>query len=70
VANTMGHVSLDTTNIDAETHLEMKAKALATCEIASEPKTNRRWREDAQSMNFWRLDISYVASSWFGPPPQ
>jgi integrase/recombinase XerD len=50
----LGHVSLDTTNICAETDLEMKAKALATCEIASEPKTDRRWREDPQLMNFLR----------------
>jgi integrase/recombinase XerD len=50
----LGHVSLDTTNIYAETDLEMKAKALATCEVASEPKTNKRWREDPQLMNFLR----------------
>ena len=29
----LGHVSLDTTNIYAETDLEMKAKALACCEV-------------------------------------
>jgi site-specific recombinase XerD len=29
----LGHVSMDTTNIYAETDLEMKAKALATCEV-------------------------------------
>jgi integrase/recombinase XerD len=50
----LGHVSLDTTNIYAETDLEMKAKALATCEVASEPQTNKRWREDPQLMNFLR----------------
>jgi site-specific recombinase XerD len=50
----LGHVSLDTTNIYAETDLEMKAKALATCEVASEPKTNKRWREDPQLMSFLR----------------
>jgi len=38
----LGHVSLDTTNIYAETDLEMKAKALATCEIAAEPKSKKR----------------------------
>ena len=37
----LGHVSLDTTNIYAETDLEMKAKALATCEFAVEPKTKK-----------------------------
>ena len=29
----LGHVSLDTTNVYAEVDLEMKAKALSTCEI-------------------------------------
>jgi site-specific recombinase XerD len=29
----LGHVPIDTTNIYAETDLEMKAKALATCEV-------------------------------------
>ncbi len=28
----LGHVSLETTNIDAESDLEMKSKALARCE--------------------------------------
>jgi integrase/recombinase XerD len=35
----LGHVSLDTTNVYAETDLEMKAKALAMCEISCEPKS-------------------------------
>jgi len=30
-------VSLDTTNVYAEVDLEMKAKALAQCEVAEEP---------------------------------
>lgn len=47
----LGHVSLDTTNIYAETDLEMKAKALAMCEVAGEPKTTP-WRQDPQLMNF------------------
>lgn len=50
----LGHVSLDTTNIYAETDLEMKAKALAMCEVAGDPKTNTPWREDPQLMNFLR----------------
>ena len=50
----LGHVSLDTTNIYAETDLEMKAKALAMCEVASEPKNSKRWREDPQLMTFLR----------------
>jgi integrase/recombinase XerD len=48
------HVSLDTTNIYAETDLEMKAKALAMCEVISEPRSNTRWREDPQLMTFLR----------------
>jgi site-specific recombinase XerD len=48
----LGHVSLDTTNIYAETDLEMKAKALAMCEVIGKPKTNTRWREDPQLMTF------------------
>jgi integrase/recombinase XerD len=50
----LGHVSLDTTNIYAETDLEMKAKALATCELAGEPKSKKRWRENPQLMAFLR----------------
>jgi site-specific recombinase XerD len=49
----LGHVSLDTTNIYAETDLEMKAKALAMCEVAGQPKT-KRWRQDPQLMTFLR----------------
>lgn len=50
----LGHVSLDTTNIYAETDLEMKAKALAMCEVSSEPKIKKPWREDPQLMTFLR----------------
>ena len=49
----LGHVSLETTNIYAETNLEMKAKALAMCEIG-ERKSKRRWREDPGLMTFLR----------------
>lgn len=49
----LGHVSLDTTTIYAETDLEMKAKALAHCEL-TEPGEPRRWREDAGLMAFLR----------------
>src|SRR5262245_18246871 len=47
----LGHVSLDTTNVYAEVDLEMKAKALASCE----PETGtpqRPWREDQGLMEF------------------
>jgi len=47
----LGHVSLDTTNIYAETDLEMKAKALAHCEVKG-PKRAKRWRDDPGLMAF------------------
>ena len=48
----LGHVSLDTTNIYAETDLEMKA--LAMCEVGGELETNESWRKDPQLMAFLR----------------
>jgi site-specific recombinase XerD len=47
----LGHVSLSTTNIYAEVDLEMKAKALAHCEIR-DGKSPQPWREDAGLMAF------------------
>jgi site-specific recombinase XerD len=47
----LGHVSVDTTNVYAETDLEMKAKALAHCEVKS-PKRKKRWRDDTGLMAF------------------
>ncbi len=49
----LGHVSLDTTNIYAETDLEMKAKALASCEVKGTKRT-KRWAEDKGLMTFLR----------------
>jgi integrase/recombinase XerD len=49
----LGHVSLNTTNIYAEVDLEMKAKALATCQVV-ESKPAKRWREDPGVMAFLR----------------
>jgi integrase/recombinase XerD len=49
----LGHVSLETTNIYAETDLEMKAKALACCEVQSTVR-KQRWRDDAGLMAFLR----------------
>ena len=49
----LGHVSVDTTNVYAETDLEMKAKALACCEV-KETKRTKRWRDDADLMAFLR----------------
>ena len=49
----LGHVSLATTNVYAEVDLEMKAKALANCEVAG-AKDGIPWKEDAQLMEFLR----------------
>jgi hypothetical protein len=48
----LGHVSLDTTNVYAETDLEMKATALAPCEVKGASKPTRRRRQDAGLMAF------------------
>lgn len=47
----LGHVSVDTTHVYAEVDLEMKAKALASCEI-KEGKPGKRWRDDKGLMAF------------------
>jgi len=47
----LGHVSVTTTNVYAEVDLEMKAKALGTCEIKEE-KHQKPWREDKGLMEF------------------
>ncbi len=47
----LGHVSLETTNVYAEVDLEMKAKALANCEI-KEKKPKKGWRHDKGLMAF------------------
>jgi site-specific recombinase XerC len=50
----LGHVSLDTTNIYAEMDLEMKAKALAKCEVTDASRPKRPWRDDPALMSFLR----------------
>ena len=47
----LGHVSLNTTNIYAEVDMEMKARALALCEI-SDPISKKRWKEDPDLIKF------------------
>ncbi|OGT36165.1 MAG: integrase [Gammaproteobacteria bacterium RIFCSPHIGHO2_12_FULL_37_14] len=47
----LGHVSINTTNIYAEVDLEMKAKALACCDVPDK-KTHRHWRDDKGLMDF------------------
>jgi site-specific recombinase XerD len=49
----LGHVSLSTTNVYAEADLEMKAKALANCEI-KEDTPQKPWRQDKGLMDFLR----------------
>jgi len=50
----LGHVSLDTTHIYAEIDLEMKAKALARCDVpsAAEPTQEADWHKDPELMAF------------------
>jgi integrase/recombinase XerD len=47
----LGHVSLNTTNVYAEVDLEMKAKALATCEVKT-VKGQKHWRADPGLLRF------------------
>jgi site-specific recombinase XerD len=47
----LGHVSLDTTNIYAETDLDMKARALGMCE-QKQPPGRKRWRDNPDLLNF------------------
>ena len=47
----LGHVSLETTNVYAEVDLEMKAKALRTCEI-TEATASRPWHRQVGLLSF------------------
>jgi integrase/recombinase XerD len=47
----LGHVSINTTNVYAEVDLEMKANALACCEL-TESKEKKHWRDDMGLMKF------------------
>jgi integrase/recombinase XerD len=47
----LGHVSINTTNIYAEVDLNMKAKALACCEIVEDAKQTH-WRDNNDLMTF------------------
>jgi site-specific recombinase XerD len=49
----LGHVSLSTTNVYAEVDLQMKAKALANCEVKGD-EPQKPWREDKALMEFLR----------------
>ena len=50
----LGHVSLNTTNVYAEVDLEMKAKALASCEAQEEGIPQKPWRDQKGLMDFLR----------------
>ena len=50
----LGHVSLSTTNIYAEIDLEMKAKALAKCEVEGGGNGDKHWRDQPSLMEFLR----------------
>jgi site-specific recombinase XerD len=47
----LGHVSINTTNIYAETDLEMKAKALGLCAVKSK-RSAKHWRDNHDLMDF------------------
>lgn len=49
----LGHVSLNTTNVYAEVDLEMKARALAKCDVKA-AKGPRKWRDDPDLLEFLR----------------
>ena len=48
----LGRVSINTTQVYAELDLEMKAKALAACEVAEETTPTAHWNDDASLMAF------------------
>lgn len=50
----LGHASLETTNVYAEINLEGKARALAKCEVTTDKAPIKRWRADANVMQFPR----------------
>jgi site-specific recombinase XerD len=50
----LGHVSLTTTNIYAEIDLEMKAKALAMCQVTDTKTNKKHWRDDPSLIGFLR----------------
>jgi site-specific recombinase XerD len=51
----LGHVSLDTTNIYAETDLVIKAKAVAACDPGGgHRRIKKKWRDNPNLMEFLR----------------
>jgi integrase/recombinase XerD len=50
----LGHVSINTTNIYAETDLETKARALDTCAPAADEIGRKHWKDQPELMAFLR----------------
>ena len=50
----LGHVSINTTNIYAETDLETKARALGTCTPGPPRSQAKHWRNQPDLMEFLR----------------
>jgi len=50
----LGHVSINTTNIYAETDLETKARALATCTVPDKTPVKKHWRNQPGLIEFLR----------------
>lgn len=48
----LGHVSIDTTNVYAESDLETKAKALGLCETKTRGRDAKRWRDNPDLLRF------------------
>jgi hypothetical protein len=47
----LGHVSINTTNIYAEIDLELKAKAVALCDVGG-ARASRSWKSDKNLMAY------------------
>ena len=48
----LGHASINTTHVYAEFDLEMKAKALAKCDVTGDTIPVKNWAIDASLMAF------------------
>ena len=62
----LGHVSLDTTHIYAEVDLEMKAKALALCDLPNDVAT-KPWHSDPGLIGFLRASEDSYAKVMLPP---
>jgi len=48
----LGHVSINTTNIYAEIDMDMKVKALLTCDVTADTGKQKHWRDNKDLMSF------------------